>query len=153
MKPEKNDYVKIFLKNGMQLEGNVASWGKEIILSSGDNVNFMVIKKPKQIVMYKIEKQHSFKKENTNPTTAAQSPSQEIYQLDSNTYLEDESTDDHESLNKSLELKGKSLAQLHKIKIQQEKEAIANKLKDHQISGPQKVNYELPGFFTKQSSK
>ena len=151
MKPEKNDFVKIFLKNGMQLEGNVAVWGKEIILSPGDGVNFMVIKKPKQIVMYKIEKQNVLKKDFLQ-NSATSVKNQEIYQVDAKISSE-EDTHDYESLDKSLELKSKSLAQLHKIKIEQEKEAVANKLKEHYISGPQKVNYELPGFLKKQSSK
>ena len=101
--------------------------------------------------MYKIEKQNVLKKDFLQ-NSATSVKYQEIYQVDAKISSE-EDTHDYESLDKSLELKSKSLAQLHKIKIEQEKEAVANKLKEHYISGPQKVNYELPGFLKKQSSK
>ena len=50
-------------------------------------------------------------------------------------------------------LRAKKLAELHLMKINAEREIIANKLKDHNITETRKIEYGLPGFLSKPSSK
>jgi sRNA-binding regulator protein Hfq len=142
MKPFANDQVKIYFKNGFQVEGRVQSWGKKIILTSEDKNSFMVIAKLKEIVMYKVVKSNTIYSE----LLLAPTKEEQIEEID---VVADTQSDP--SL--SLELRGKKLAELHKLKIEEEKKAIAQKLKEHHISEVKKVNYELPGFFQKQSTK
>jgi hypothetical protein len=142
MKPFANDQVKIYFKNGFQVEGRVQSWGKKIILTSEDKNSFMVIAKLKEIVMYKVVKSNTIYSE----LPLAPTKEEQIEEID---VVADTQSDP--SL--SLELRGKKLAELHKLKIEEEKKAIAQKLKEHHISEVKKVNYELPGFFQKQSTK
>jgi sRNA-binding regulator protein Hfq len=142
MKPFTNDQVKIYFKNGFQVEGRVYSWGKNIILTSEDKNSFMVISKPKEIVMYKVVKSNAVYSEPL-PTSTKEEPLEE----------NDVEIDTQSDPSLSLELRGKNLAELHKLKIEEEKKAIAQKLKEHHISEVKKANYELPGFFQKQSTK
>ena len=137
MTPVQSDNVKIFFKNGLQVEGKVYSWGKKKIqLVSDDGCNFMVIQNPKEIVMYKITKT--------------------VTDLNDKNFIPDKiEVEDYSETFKSIEredsldLRAKNLADLHKLKIEKEKKEIANKLKEHHITEIKKVKYEQPGFFKK----
>lgn len=147
MKPNKNDIVKLFFKNGLQVEGRVETWSKEIVLSSEDSKNYLVITRPKEVIMYKVIKQEL---SDPVPTSVNQNLFHpvEIYETNN--------AEDHLSVDNNLdssELKIKSLAELRKFQLEEEKKAIANKLKQHHIGEVRKVEYtshdQIPGFHKK----
>jgi hypothetical protein len=96
----------------------------------------MVIQNPKEIVMYKITKTVTdLNEKNFIPE-----------KIEVEDYSESFKSIERED---SLDLRAKNLADLHKLKIEEEKKDIANKLKEHHITEIKKVKYEQPGFFKK----
>lgn len=146
MKPSRNDLVKIFLKNGLQVEGKIQSWDKEIILTSDDSQDYLVITKPKQVIMYKVIKQPIIEnKPYYNPEIIDREEvvDEEVFQPSSE--LQEEVTDQ--------DLKFKSMIELRKLKIEEEKKAIAKRMKEHHTGPARKVEYtshdQIPGFYKK----
>jgi hypothetical protein len=157
MKPKIGDTVKIFIKSSV-VEGRVYKWGKKIVLSSDDNKSFMVINKPKNIFMYKVLQSY------LPIETSKQIPEDKSEELVAEPLAEGidswhsgESSevflDQDIDLPMEMDLRAKSLAELHKLKIEEERKLVAQKLKQHHTTGLKKVNYELPGFFKKQGSE
>lgn len=152
MKPNKNDLVKIFLKNGLQVEGRVQSWDKQIILSSEDSDNYLVITKTKYVLMYKVVKENKL----NNFYSPEIREKNDFYQEEVESNFEQEdfqaSSELQENLN-SQDLKIKTLAELRKAQIEEEKKAIAKRMKEHHIGQLRKVEYiahdQIPGFYKK----
>lgn len=155
MKPSENQFVKIFFKNGTQVEGIVQEWGKQIILSSENSNSVMVITKPNQIIMYKIVKElkPQNKVNDYNPPTVIQEKKDEDY-IDPGltTHYNWEIQEEDPNVPKEY-LDAKSKVELHKLKIKEEKEVFAKKLKEHQLGEVRKVEYtsheQLPGLYQK----
>lgn len=151
MKPRKNDIVKFFFKNGLQVEGKLQSWDKnEIIITNDDSRNYLVVTKPKEIIMYKVVRDVARPLE--EPPTRSSSPFD---------YIEGEINDqaNHseevkvESTVEQSQLNIKTLAELRKFQNEEERKALANKLKQHHIGEVRKVEYtshdQIPGFYQK----
>jgi sRNA-binding regulator protein Hfq len=137
MIPQVGDEVKIFFKNSLQVEGRVKLWKKKkIILSSENDDHIMVVNDTKNILMYKISK---VKEKEIKEVESAQEEA---------TLIEENFKSDFNP-NPNIY----TLAHLHKLKLDEEKKAIAQKIKQHQISEIKQVEYGLPGFFKKQESE
>lgn len=159
MRPQKNDLVKIFFKNGLQVEGIVSSWGKdEIEIASDGSKNKLIITKPKEIFMIKImaDVHDTFamptenpSKLDTNPNFEIPADSVESGPQDDNNYPLPESYDNYTEE----QLRLKSLAELKIMENNIEREAIAQKLRSHHIGEVKGVQYvkhdEIPGFYKK----
>ena len=147
MKPQKNDFVKLFFKNGVQVEGRIESWGKEIVISSDGSSNYLVVTRPKEIMMYKMINVQAPK---TMPTQDVPPPvQQEPTNIeDDNEYV---AVEPQESAIDFTKLK--TIAELRKLQLKEEKEAIAKKLKDHHIGETKQVEYtthdKIPGLYEK----
>lgn len=172
MKPEIGDTVKIFI-NASVIEGKVHKWGRKIVLSSDDQKNsFMVITKPEDIFMYKLTKNEIV--EPVNPAVDDQIEMENVdtqHDLfipnDSDEILEEdikipewitaEPKVEMEGVSKDsgedLSLHGKTLAELHKLKIEEERKILAQRMKQAKLNPSLGVKYELPGFFKKQESE
>lgn len=130
MKP--GEKVKIIFRNNSSIEGIIESWSKdEASLKSLDGKHIFVILNPyEDILLVKIEVQE------TKPMVKLPEPKP----ID----LPQEESED---------LRIKKLAELRILQNKAERETIANKLKDHNITDTRKVKYEYPGFFQMQSPK
>ncbi len=162
MIPNIGDYVRVFLKKSLQIEGFVHSWGKKIVLSNEDRKTFMVIKKTKQIIMYKIipfsslsqshvdEVKENFKSVEDNTSNYDQSFLFEDSQSRFDNADKYDSISDQE-IAESVEQDSriKKMADLYLLRKEEERKSIAQKLNHNQISNPAKVKYESPGFFKK----
>lgn len=181
MKPEIGDTVKIFI-NSSVIEGRVHKWGKKIILSSDHKDSFMVITKPENIFMYKLtRKVHENNKieinaSTTNDLEVAESSMEDLQEeqgIFHEEYYSDEIKEEDiripewvsdpdktknenevtDSLDSDIELRGKTLAELHKLKIDEERKILAQRMKQAKLNPSLGVKYELPGFFKKQGSE
>jgi sRNA-binding regulator protein Hfq len=134
MEPQVGQFVRLFFRNGIQLEGIIEKWSNaESVLKPNNDENRLLIMQTKQDVMIcKIIANHVAPEELPKKLNELVSQFQEVYEQPSN--------DD---------LRTKSLAQLKMAMNKQEKQIIANKLKQHTPSNITRVNYGNP--FTKSS--
>jgi hypothetical protein len=140
MNPEKNQYVIIIFKNGLQSEGYVESWSdKKSVLKSIDSLTYFVIQNTDQDVMaFKILLNPSILK----PQKQLQEELKEI-----KSSFNEEVKKPSQNIEDNLRMK--NLAQLKQAMIEQEKKIEQAKLREHNFCGlPNKGNYEH-GLFKK----
>ena len=140
----KNKKVKLLLSGNIIVEGVVKSWNANSVhLISLDGSSTSIITHPNEDIRVikvfedKVE-DVELPKNNVSKVTASnlQNKFEEMYK---------------QPVSDNLRLK--KLVDLKKDLIQQEKEIIANKLKEHTVEEVRKVKYEQPGFFKKQIVK
>jgi|ERR1035437_3812239 hypothetical protein len=139
MIPEQGQHVKCLLRNGNSIEGIVDSWSdQQSIIKDLDGKSLTIIQRTSDdILLIRImlevpisaKIQSEIRKEiAVKLKEAADMPSND-------------------------ELRLKTIAELKILSDKQERDIIAKKLKDHQISEVRKTKYEYPGFFQKQGTK
>lgn len=143
MTPPENSHVKILLRNNTVAEGIVKEWGDSIKLQSLDEQSYMIILHPKEdIILFKV-----FLKDNL-----------EEIKMSAEEELEENKSELENRFQQTLEQPSddpariKSLAELRVLLAQEDRQIIANKLKQHYIGQPKKVEYGSPRFLTKPSS-
>jgi hypothetical protein len=144
MKIEKDKYVKIILRNNLQVEGTVVEWTEsEVTLQSLDNKNLIIIPHPNDdIVVMRV----SMEIQTPIPTPKiSEKPPEEIKEEISNVISSTTPSDDGWRL--------KHLAELRAQLASQEKKIISEKLKSHHITETNEVVYGFPGFFKKSDSQ
>lgn len=132
--------VKVLLRNNTIVDGIVQEWGETIKLQSLNDQSYMIILHPKEdIILIKVFPENSSEEIVTVSEEVQTELEQQFQQV-----LEQPSEDSSRL---------KSLAELRELLVSQERQIIANKLKQHHIGQPRKVEYGSPRFFTKSVSK
>ncbi len=141
MKPNPGDYVKLFLKKSVQIEGIVYSWDKKIVLSSMDGDSFMIINNSKKVEMYKLTPSSHLSKKNEPPHNKVEEIEEKTEWYDLlpqedeapkiNHSNKTEYTDEEISKTVESDLKIKNLAELYQLKKEEDRKVIAEKLKQH----------------------
>lgn len=161
MKPKKKDIVKIFFKNGVQIEGKVYSWGKKIILATDDKTGFVVVPDRREIVMFMVTRSYALDHQKPQQVAIQQKPKPGMAMyydeplLDRPEYEPPVVDDDpsfvpeQDQLSDNNDLRTKKLVELHKLKIEEEKKVFAQKIRQHHIGEVKEINYELPGLLKK----
>lgn len=126
----KDQHVKLLLNNNILIEGVVQVWSDSSVeILSLDKQSTSIILHPKEdIRVIKVIHQKELIKEKSITDKKFEEVSQQVGYDD---------------------LKIKKLSELKVDLIKQDKEIVANKLKQHQLSEVKKVNYDYPGFFKK----
>lgn len=134
----KNKKVKLLLSGNIVVEGVVKSWNSNSVhLISLDGSSTSIITHPNEdirvIKVFEDKVDDVEVSQNTKVTVSnLQNKFEEVYR---------------QPVSDSLRLK--KLVDLKKDLIQQEKEIISNKLKDHAIEEVRKIKYEQPRFLKK----
>jgi len=130
-----NKHVKLLLTNNILIEGIVLSWSNTCVEILGlDKKSTSIILHPNEDIRV-IKIIHNGIALPNNPELEKSAKEKEFEQVAKQSGYDD--------------LKLKKLTELKSELIKQDKEIIANKLKQHQILELKKVNYEYPGFFKK----
>lgn len=133
MKEYINCHVKLLLINNIIIEGVVQDWSDTSVkLLSLDGSSISIITHPEDDIRVIKLVNEALKKDGIKNNHV------ELEKKIDSTY---QTTDD--------ELRLKTLVELKKDLIKQEKEIIANKLKNHNITEVKEVQYEQPRFFKK----
>jgi hypothetical protein len=147
---EAGKHVKIILRNGAMAEGIVLEWfANEVQLKSLDNESILIITHPAEdIMLIKVFLEEPIEE---SPNVPTEEDTEAFY----DTFLSHEPPEDKPVVpdpfdpNQNL-----TLAQLRIAKMQQERQIIAEKLKNHSPStGPGKVQYGYPGLGKKPRTK
>lgn len=142
----KGKQVKLLLQGGIVIEGFVKSWNANSVhLNSLDGKSTSIITHPDEDirvikVMHDIHVSSSLIDQALSNVPVKPSPN--ITELE-------QKLDEAYNLPSEDELRIKTIAELKKELIKQEKEIIANKLRSHHVGEVRKVQYEQPGFFKK----
>jgi hypothetical protein len=138
MIPPDKSHVKILLRNNTIAEGIVQEWSDTIKLQSLDDQSYMIILHPKEdIILIKVFLEDApEEKEEIKPTSELEQKFQQIIEQPS-----DEPT------------RHQSLAELRVLLSQQERQILANKLRQHHLGETKKVEYGYPRFFKSPRSK
>lgn len=128
MIPQKNQYVKIIFNNSIQIDGFVESWEDKIVLLK--NNSYYIINNQKDILFYTIQNNIKKPEEIIKQNIETQRQFEQIKQSPSN------------------DLRLKKLAELRQELINQEKQIIANKIKEPS-SNSAGTQYGFPNFFKK----
>lgn len=130
---KKNQYVKIFFKNGLQIEGFVEEWtiAQCVLLSTDKQSKFIILDSKNDILGIKFSVEEKLPPEVELPK------------------LQKEFKEVVESPTSDLRLK--SLVELKQLMNEQEKKIISEKVKSHTATGGiSRLNkYELPSFIKK----
>jgi hypothetical protein len=138
-------HVKILLRNNTIAEGIVQDWSNIVKLKSVDDQSYMIILHPEEdIILIKVFLKNS--SEEKNKTIPIEYSEEVKTELEQNFQQTIEQPSDDPSRNKSL-------AELKILLGQQERQIVANKLKQHHIGESKKVEYGYPRFYSKPSSK
>lgn len=138
MIPQIGQHITCLLRNNILIEGIVTEWNSDgIQLKSIDEKSMIVVPQLSDIIMIKIflEEIPQNKEKIINQTELEEQFDESYNQPSDNP------------------LRTKSLAELKILMIEQEKQTLVNKLKNHHIGETRKVKYGFPGFFSKPSSK
>jgi hypothetical protein len=132
MKLEKNNNVKIYLRNNLVISGIVESWSaRECKLISTDGSNCIILPNPlSDIVAVFILTEPSVKEK----IVIREETISELEKKFEETYNEPSSDD----------LRIKKLSELKILLAQQEKKIVAEKLKDHTLPMPKETKYGYP---------
>jgi hypothetical protein len=122
MNPEKGQHVKCFMRTGMALEGIVLEWADtQVVLQSIDGKSLMIVHRPvEDIMLTKVvldEEPDEISEEKPSPTQMQESIKKKLHEAQA--YSEDE------------DLQRKSIEELRKLVIAQDKHIIADKTKEH----------------------
>lgn len=125
-----NQSVKILFRNGTSVEGIVDVWDEDYILRSGDGKSYLIIQSPEQdILAIKVMLNEN---EISEPKVLIKEPPPPV--------------ENSASIPTQEELRTKKIAELHMLKIAQEKQEIANKLNSHGISEIKPIIYGYPNL-------
>jgi hypothetical protein len=139
MNPPINSHVKILLRNNTTAEGIVKEWDTIVKLQSLDGQSYMIILHPQEdIILIKV-----FLEENYRKNIQEESQKTELEQQFQQ--VVEQPSDDPTRI--------KSLVELRGLLAKQDKQIIANKLKQHYIGTARKVEYGVPRFFKKPGSE
>lgn len=138
MKLNPGMHVKIIFKNGFLTEGFVESWENDFILKSLSGDSLFIIPNPKEDIMAIKIFISEESKEVEKPTIKKE--------------IVEEIIVPSEAQDISSDLRIKKLAELRMELVKQERQIIANRLRDHHIGDVRKVEYGLPGIFKKPST-
>ena len=146
MIPPTNSHVKILLRNNTIIEGIVQEWyGNLVKLQSLDDKSYVIIPHPEQdIILIKVFLDPNAKEENLESQEAESKEVKTELEQQFQQTLEQPSGDP---------LRDKSLAELKTLMAAQDRQIVANKLKNHHIIETKKVKYGYPGFFKKPGSQ
>lgn len=123
-------YIKILFRTGISVEGTVKQWDDDdCVILSADKKSFLFIPHAQDDIMV--------------IQVVIDRPTTDIVE-NIKKYKDNESDED---------LKLKTLGELYKDKIEQDRKIVKDKLKDHNIENVRRVEYGLPGFFSKPNSK
>lgn len=138
-------HVKILLRNNTIVEGIVQDWSNIVKLKSVDDQSYMIILHPEEdIILIKVFLVNSLV---------------EKIKTISKDDLEEVKTELDQRFQQTIEQpsdapeRSKSLAELKILLAQQERQIVANKLKQHHIGETKKVEYGYPRFFPEPGSK
>lgn len=159
MIPGVGDYVRIFLENSIQIEGFVHHWGKKIVLSTEDKKSFMVIKKIKKILMYKIvpiDCYNNFVDKSFEPAIndSCKTDYNQPFLFEDDSKNTDDSRYENFSDQQIVESveqddRIKKLADIFLLKKEEERKSMAQKISQDKISDLKQVKYESPGLYKK----
>jgi hypothetical protein len=124
MEPKAGQHIKIGFKNGTQLEGVVVEWSekKSALTSIANDAFFVIMDTAADVLVYQLP--------------IEQQPAKSLNQL------EQEFEEVRQQPSNDLRLK--TLAQLKTAIIEQDKQIVANKLKQHTPSNVNPVQYGSP---------
>lgn len=139
MIPQVNQYVKCLLRNNVVIDGLVQKWESEHVeLKSLDGKSLMILTRPQDdIVMIKIMLEDP-------PAEKETKSNAELQKTDLETKFEEVYNQSSDTIDRN-----QNLASLKKMLIEQDKQIVINKLKQHHIGEVKKVEYGQPGFFKK----
>lgn len=137
MKLEKGQYIECALKNGWVVSGTVDNFNSTgLQLTRSDGKGIVIILRPnEEISVIKIPTPEPTEVQEIKEIPIA-SPKPQY-----NAVLEQPDLDDPAKI--------KTLVELRKEYLNQEKEEIANKLRSHEVGEVKEVRYGYPGFFKK----
>jgi len=148
MIPVKDQYIKLFLRNGTHVEGYVEQWSdRQAILRSDDGLSYLVVQNvTEDVMLIKIfnEPESVIDPEYKAPKEPPFYPRRDMTE-EFERVRREPAIDEH--------LKAKTLLELRKLQIEQDRKIISERLKDHTPTQIKVTNYELPRFFKKQSAK
>lgn len=156
VKLEAGQKVTLLFRTGISISGTIINWEKgEFIIKTNDEKSLLIIPSPKDDIMAIKVLLESNSKENINNLKVEgniaqvndkdkliEKQKEQLAEFNSNT---DDSISEQEQ-------KLKTLASLRLAKAKEDRDIIANKFKDHNISEIRKVEYGLPGFLKKSST-
>jgi hypothetical protein len=134
---EKDKYIKCAFKNGTFIEGIVQLWTKEEAVLQSYDGSSMIIAHPEKDILFVKVMLHRPKEESMRPV-------EEIKGDISNKLKEIQSDPDAPP-----DLQNKSISELRKMVVDQDKQIMVNKIRTHFAGGVPKNNYATP-FGTKQ---
>lgn len=142
MIPQKGQYVKVVFKNGTQMEGIVESWSdKKSVLLAEDKQSLMVIMSTAEDVLaFKIILNYLSLEEAKRKLAETQEKFRQILQQP----VKPEEIETQGLT--AIQIKGKNLAQLKSLMIEQEKKIIAEKIREHTLQDVRIPRYEQPRF-------
>lgn len=141
--------VKLLLQSGIIIDGIVISWsGNSVCLTSLDGNSTSIITHPNEDIRVIKIIHKNYVSSNSINKSLNNIPDKETIVKN----LQDQ-FDVAYQLPSDDSLRIKTMAELKKELIKQEKEIIANKLRSHHIGEVRTVKYEQPGFFKKQGAK
>lgn len=141
---EKGTYVRIIFRNSMRAEGYVESWSdKQAVLRSDEGLSLLIIQDPiADIMLIKVF-----------PESKEAAPTNDLptRPITEEIKRREEIDDDFEKVKREASidqyLKAKTLLELRKLQMEQDRKIVSERLKDHTPNHSQvKVQYELPGF-------
>lgn len=117
MNPEKGQQVKCVMQSGIVIEGIVESWENQVVLKSLDGQSLIIIHRPEQdIIFTKIALAQKSMEITNEPTTPQKQIKEKLEEVRT---IEDPI------------LKDKSINELRKMVVAQEREIIIKKTKEH----------------------
>ena len=133
-----NKKVKLLLSGNLILEGIIKEWSdKKVILDSFDGKSTSIILHPHEdIRVVKVLHDHH--------VTAM------LDNIPAKSHLEQKFEETYQQPSENNDLRLKTLVELKQELIKQERQIIANKLKDHNISEVKTVQYGLPSSLLKK---
>lgn len=139
MIPPNNSHVKILLRNNTTVEGIVQEWGDTVKIQSLGGQNYMIILHPKEdIILIKVFLNNLPEEKVFSNSEEPQNELEQKFQ-----HILEQPSDDPKRI--------QSLAELRVLLAKEDRQIIANKLKNHHVGETKKVKYGYPRFFSKPS--
>lgn len=152
MIPKDNDHVKVLFRNGTLIEGIVLEWyGNYAVLKSIVDESTMIITNPDEdIMLIKIIPPKDETK--TIPLDGPRSPEEVFRDPPKWAPPAGRNTEDKTPENNPFDVdRNKTLAELHAMKAQEERDIIAKKLRTHFPTTVRRPEYGQFGLFKKRS--
>lgn len=142
MIPQKGQYVKVVFRNSTQMEGIVESWSdnKSVLLAQDKQSLMVIMKTSEDVLAFKIILNHMTLEDAKKKLEETQDKFRQILQQPvAPKDLEEQGLT-------AIQIKGKNLAQLKSLMIEQEKKIIAEKIREHTLHDIRTTRYEQPRF-------